>query len=187
MAAGLAARGYLLMEERLMPYATYAETFVDSDGNPKPSIEVPESCIDSAEYIIRTIATNGARQSRSKVGPDMLAEFDNMDFNASKDDILAIKKRANSYNFAGLPDGLPDVGQGIILLNRTNGDLEYNMHLGAIVAKSPGKAVISHMFQTVRSYAQKPLEVLEITSAADFADKTFGRNANLYAAGLLKT
>jgi hypothetical protein len=165
-----------------MAYDKYEDLFVDANGRPKGSIAVPESCIDSAEYIIRQIATKGARLSRGKVGPDMAADFANLSFNASTDDFLSLKKKPQDYPFADLPD----VGQGIILLNKTTNDLTYNMHLGAIVARSKGRAVISHMFQQVRSYIQKPLIVIEITSAADFAKQTFGSGANLFAAGLLR-
>ena len=165
-----------------MPYADYSSMFVDQDGNALSTIQVPESCIDSAEYIMRRIADPNARQTRHRAGRSILATFSNRNFNASEDDFM-------KFNLEGLRShaftGLPDVGQGIILLNKTKKDLKYNMHLGAIVAKEDRRAVISDMYQEVRSYTYKPLKVIEITSVDDFARRTFEEQANCYAAGLL--
>jgi hypothetical protein len=165
-----------------MPYADYSSMFVDQNGKALSTAQVPESCIDSAEYIMRRIADPNARQTRNRTGKSILAKFSNRTFNASKDDFM-------KFNLQGLQShaftGLPEVGQGIILLNKTNNDLQYNMHLGAIVAKEDRRAVISHMYQEVRSYTYKPLKVIDIISVDDFARKTFDAQANCYAAGLL--
>jgi hypothetical protein len=166
-----------------MAYTDYAKLFVNAEGAPHASIEVAESCIDSAEYIIRQIATEGARIARGSAGPDMMAQFGNWEFNASTEEFLKAKKKPLDYPFSSFPK----VGEGIILLNKTGSDLPYNMHFGAIVARGDTSAVISHMFQQVRSYIQKPLIALEISSIADFAIKTFGaKHASLFAVGLLK-
>ncbi len=165
-----------------MAYTDHEPMFVNADGNALGSVEVPESCIDSAEFIIRRIATKGARLSRGKVGPDMMAHFGNMVVNASQDDLMDLPARPADYAFTDVPQ----VGEGIILLNKTKTDLSYNMHLGAVVARSAGRASISHMFELVKSYSTKPLIVLHITSAADFAVQTFGADAKLYAVGLLR-
>jgi hypothetical protein len=165
-----------------MPYAEYSPLFVDQNGAALPTVQVPQSCIDSAEHIMRRIADPTARPTRSRPGKSILAKFSNRSFNASEDDFMKFKLEGlQSHAFTGLPD----IGQGIILLNKTRQDLDYNMHLGAIVAKGSGRAVISHMFQEVRSYTLAPLKVIEITSAANFASRTFGKQANCYAAGLL--
>jgi hypothetical protein len=165
-----------------MPYADYAKMYVDQNGEALSTVQVPESCIDSAEHIMRAIADPKARPTRSRPGKGILAKFSNRSFNASEDDFMKFKLDGlQSHAFTGLPD----VGQGIILLNKTKQDLKYNMHLGAIVAKGDGRAVISQMFQEVRSYSYAPLEVIEITSHIDFANKTFREKANCYAAGLL--
>jgi hypothetical protein len=111
----------------------------------------------------------------------MKATFANLEFDASTDEFLANPTIPNSYQFTDLPD----VGEGIVLLNKTGSNLKYNMHFGAILAKEPGKAIISHMFQVVESPSYKPLVVLQISSAANFADQTFGGDAHLYAIGLL--
>jgi hypothetical protein len=155
--------------------------FVDSDGNKLAGVEVPESCIDSAEFIIRRIATEGARLSRNNTGPDMIATFANFTCNASTVDLMKLPNLPQNYDFKNLPD----VGQGIILLSRSESDLTYNMHLGAIVAKNSDEALISHMFQVVKSPIHKPLIVLKISSVEDFADQTFGKASDLYAYGLL--
>jgi hypothetical protein len=171
----------LNFDEQVMAFDTYSDQFVDKDGKVLTGVQVYESCIDSAEYIIRQIATKGARLTRGKTGPDMMAEFLGLSFNASTVEFLKEDYTLHDYKFADLPE----VGQGLILLNKTGSDLKYNMHLGAVLARSPGKAIVSHMFQHVRSFTQKPLIVLEITSAADFATKTFGTSAKCFAAGLL--
>ena len=163
-----------------MSYANFESMFVDAAGAPKAGVLVPESCIDSAEFIIRRIATKGSRLTRTNTGPNMMAKFGNMEFNASTEDFVN-RRGPQDYPFAGLPD----IGQGIILLNKTRTDLSYNMHLGAIVAKDARIAVISHMFQMVRSYTQEELKVMEITSVDDFRNQTFGGRARLYAVGLL--
>src|SRR5882757_1667908 len=96
-----------------MAYEDYASAFVDAQGDAL-NIQVSESCIESAEFIIRTIAMakNGGKLVRNN-GPAMWAEFENIDFNASEEDIMT-KEGARSYKFAALPQ----VGEGIILLRR---------------------------------------------------------------------
>jgi hypothetical protein len=165
-----------------MPYDQYSDLFVDKEGIALTGVLVPESCIDSSEYIIRRIATKGARLTRGRNGPDMIAEFLGLTFNASTEEFLKKDYTLHDYNFADLPS----VGQGIILLNKTASDLKYNMHLGAVVARSAGKVVISNMFQQVRSPKEEQLRVVEISSPADFARKTFGTGAKCFAAGLLR-
>jgi hypothetical protein len=170
-----------------MAYEDYASAFVDAQGDAL-NIQVSESCIESAEFIIRTIAMakNGGKLVRNN-GPAMWAEFENIDFNASEEDIMT-KEGARSYKFAALPQ----VGEGIILLRRKllseGKKTGYNMHLGAILARNETQAVISNMFQVVEKNGTAPLKVIQISSAADFAQQTFGKGKNgedLYAAGLL--
>lgn len=163
-----------------MPYTNYADWLVDSSGNVLSKAIVPESCIQSAETIIQQIYHGGGRISRST---HMFAHFKNLTFDASTDDVLSYSGSAlKSYQTY---DWLPDYGQGIVLLNKTSGDLQYNMHFGTVVAWKSGEAVISHMFEQVPNSSYALLQVITIASAVDFAQKTFGSGAGNYAIGLL--
>jgi hypothetical protein len=163
-----------------MAYTDYSDLFVDSDGNALSDCLVFESCIDSAEQIIQEIAAG--KRGRSRHGKTVYAHFGNGTYNLKTDDLMTIKG-ATSYPSLGLPK----VGEGIILLNMTNGDLPYNLHCGAVVAKQGGQAVISHMFQLQQSPKAAQLIVIEITSPSDFARKTFSGSAGKYAVGWLST
>src|ERR1700730_1453023 len=93
---------------------------------------VPDSCIESAEYIIqcfhrRQILNWEKGQIKD---PQVYAHFANDKLNITKDAIMK-KDLTNfsSWKFTKLPES----GQGICLINKTNKDNPSNMHFMAVI------------------------------------------------------
>ena len=187
-------------------YTKYCSTYVDEYGRAK-GVDVPESCIDSTEQIMRNIylIIKGQRPTRAKLSQlNLMAYFGGgVQFNASNELFMEkefIDKKApnglTNYGFDMPASGefsprtgrIPMVGEGLILLNKTQENLDYNMHFGAIVARNNdgSQAIISNMYQVVRNFSTKTLNVLEIISPDDFCVKTFRDDASKYAIGILK-
>lgn len=160
-----------------------------SSRGTRGSKKVPKSCIESAEYIIQCYA-NGklldwkAGESRS---PHVYGYFGNKTINISDTaDFHLSAAGLKDYDFK---DSLPNEGQGLICLNKTKDDLDYNMHLGAVVAVNPeeGKVLISNMMEQAHiAVSLTTIEYIEISSVSDFITTNFGDDgADKYALGLL--
>lgn len=169
-----------------MSYPNYEKHFVDSDGVPLDGVLVPESCINSTEWIIRKFKAGG-RSTRSKA--PMFAFFlddknSQVKFDASNDNVL-------DYVGIGLKDhpflGLPKVGQGIALLRQTKtSGAAYDMHFGAVLASDGSRIVVSNMMAQVANEQMVPLEVVTVQSVREFAVLAFGSTARSFAAGLVE-
>lgn len=122
-------------------WAVHEQLFnrVDDDPSPgyahyTPRRQLPESCIESAEYAIQLFHDAGLAwgpdQERT---PNVLADFGNrVQLNVTTSpDLQDRVTGVHSYPFASLPQ----VGEGIIIANRTDQDLPFNLHLGAVVAR----------------------------------------------------
>jgi hypothetical protein len=162
--------------------------------------KVPNSCIESAEYIIQCIASNTVLdwepgQSRK---PHVFAHFGNgVTFNISNTTNFHNKapKGLADFPFECLRGGLPGLGEGLICLNKTGKDLYYNMHLGGVVvvmenAGFPPSYVveISNMMEPFNKEVKLvKLQSKLITTADQFRSGSFGTSAGDYALGFLTT
>ena len=166
-----------------------AVLFVNSELDPIQL--VPESCIESAEYIIQCTAKSEILPwtQQEEREPYIYGLFGN-------GVILNITQHENPPNGGtGLLDfvftELPNVGEGLILLNKTTKNKPFNMHLGAVVAKGLSHLgetyiLISHMFHLKNDYGMEKLITLKITDVNDFRKKTFPNDTASYALGLLR-
>lgn len=156
-----------------MPWSKFNALFVNGSG--KAQVRVPKSCIESAEYIIQCIAQNSILKYNYQEirSPDVVAVFGHRRFNITRDaDIQNDAEGITDYDFSCC---LPEVGEGIILLNKTKSDKKYNMHLGAVVARDSNKALISHMMENPKGkVVLAELETIEISCPEDFRTATFG-------------
>jgi len=178
----------------------HAALFVDAAGAPKPDAKVPNSCIESAEYVIQCIAqdkmlpwTHG--DSRK---PHVLAHFGNGLFcNISDADVIAWAF-SNASTLVDYPFGthgfshLPKVGRGLMLLHKTKLESKvYHMHLAATVASwgshPKTKIAVTDMFEAwTGPVTLQPLKVRAVSDIGkDFRDAFFGPQASEYVVGLL--
>jgi hypothetical protein len=153
--------------------------------------QVPDSCIESAEYIIQSIygENHGQRplrwvRSGIERSTHVIANFGNRTI------CITATLNFHDQDFSDLVDynfvSLPNVGEGLICLNKTS-NLLYNMHLGAIVASNANQAQISNMMeQKGNEVKMVPLQTIKIIHCDDFREETFGSLASKYALGLLK-
>jgi len=152
------------------------------------SKKVPKSCIESAEYIIQCYANGGLLDWAAGVDrdPHVYATFGDRKYNISAEENFHQKAEGTTnYKF----DALPAEGSGLICLNKTSGDLGYNMHLGAVVAVNPeeGKILISNMMEAAHvAVSLATIEVIEISSPEEFIVANFGEEGlGQYALGIL--
>lgn len=153
-----------------------------------PCLQVPESCIESAEFIIQCIANKsylGWKEGKTRK-PHVMAEFGfNKKFNITTqanfhEDPSCVGLR--SYSFGSW---VPDIGQGLILLNKKSADAStYNMHFGAIVAVDGSDYYISDVSDSgggVKLIGGWPVK--KITNVNDFRIPGYPKTD--YAIGLL--
>jgi hypothetical protein len=162
--------------------------------------KVPNSCIESAEYIIQCIASNRVLewkpgQSRE---PHVYAHFGKgvvVNISNTPDFHNKVPRGLTDFPFDSLRGGLPGLGEGLICLNRTGTDLRYNMHLGAVVlvmerAGTPPEYVveISDMMEPFDQEVELvKLKSKLIRTADQFRSDSFRSWAPNYALGLLTT
>ena len=167
-----------------MPWATYSELFMSGSGRLRNP--VPRSCIESAEYVIQCIASRmllewSANQARD---PHVEAHFGNgvtIDITA-KENFQDSAEGLTDYPFTGLPQ----VGEGIICLNKTKTDLYYNMHLGAVIARSGDRALLTNMMEAPHIAVMKAvIEPIEIGTADEFRSQNLAESRH-FALGLLR-
>jgi hypothetical protein len=106
---------------------------------------------------------------------------------SAHEDLASAGTGLTDYNFISLPE----VGEGLICLNKTKSDKNYNMHLGAVVAKGKDDdgdfILISHMFEPEGDVGLSDLILLKLYDPKDFRKQTFGSYAHTqYAVGLLR-
>ena len=174
----------------------FSPLFADAQGNPTGN--VPESCIESAEYIIQCIA-NGTTYSwvanQPPRNPHVIAHLGNgKTINISTQrDLLEAAELSCSYNF----NGLPKLGQGLICVNRTTRDIKpYNMHLGAVIATEMGgsksRPVISKvLISEISEVNPSNVQMIQLdasntkwySSVAEFRGNLYDENC--FALGLL--
>jgi hypothetical protein len=157
------------------------------DNSFSPRLPIPKSCIEGAEYIIQCIAKNSALAWKPNTtrNPHVWAEFGSgIKFNISKEPNFHMDKKCvglRSYIFGG---GLPDVGCGLILLNKTSSDSNtFNMHLGAVVAREDGYTYISDVSEKGKVQMISNWPVKKITHVSEF--RIPGYPTSEYAVGLL--
>lgn len=158
------------------------------DNSHSPRLQIPRSCVEGAEYIIQCIAMNSVLvwKPNTTRDPNVWAEFGGgIKFNISKEANFHKDKRCvglRSYIFGS---SLPTIGCGLILLNKTSSDAnDFNMHLGAIVAREDGYTYISDVSQTTTKVVMVgDWPVKKITQVSDFRDT--GYPAREFAVGLL--
>lgn len=154
----------------------------------KPALSIPQSCIEGAEYIIQSIklgdyALSWAEGTTRK--PHVLAVFGgNVQFNISNDPDIQNDSRCSTLTDYSFGSG-PDIGQGIILLNKTKKNKSFNMHLGAVVAVEGGKIYMSNVAESGTVVMVKNWDVLAISKAEDFRTSN-GFSDKSFAIGLLK-
>lgn len=168
-----------------MPWSRYSELFVTRGG--RSSGNVPRSCIESAEYVIQSIAEGRRLEWRAGETrePHVIAHFKGVTI-----DITATPDFHRRREIAGVEDysftSLPEIGEGLICVNKTGEDLAYNMHLGAVVARDDDRALISNMMEEVgMSVMMVILQTIEIGSPYDFRSRNFSGIDDKYALGLL--
>lgn len=168
-----------------MAWDRYSELFVTRGG--RSSANVPRSCIESAEYIIQSIAEGRRLEWRSGETrePHVIAHFKDVTI-----DITATPDFHRSRDVAGVEDyrfaALPEIGQGLICVNKTGDELGYNMHLGAVVARDDDRALISNMMEEVGiAVMMVILHTIEIGSPYEFRSRNFSGIDDKYALGLL--
>ena len=166
-----------------MPVTQSRPPFTSRSG--RGIVNVPNSCIESAEYIIQSISNvnllpwkRGQSQS-----PNVIATFGDREINISETENFHRNTRGiTSYKF----DSLPNIGQGIICLNKTVEDLPYNMHLGAVVASSDESVLISNMMEPEGEVGMALINIIEINNAEEFLTNNFGDMSSKYIIGILR-
>lgn len=155
----------------------------------KAALSVPKSCIESTEYIIRSIALNNYSLSWTEgeaQKPYVLAVFGGgRTFNIS-----AGSNFHNSPECVGLADFNFNtinlqLGHGIILLNnRSHNTGQYNMHLGAVVAIEGGYIYLSDVSEHGKVYMTKSWAVNRVRNLNEFRGHDYAASKG-YAMGLL--
>lgn len=149
---------------------------------------VPNSCIESAEYIIQCYAKGAILdwEAGASRKPHVYATFGNKRFNISEtENFHLLASGIKDFDFKGT---LPGEGSGIICLNKTSEDLGYNMHLGAVVAvdTEAKKILISNMMEPAHmAVKMKTIDYIELASPEEFLTINFEEAAVKYAIGLL--
>lgn len=151
----------------------------------------PRSCIESAEYLIQCIAAGkklawaGANKT---ITPHVIAEFGDgvtIDISAEVNFSDTARPQLKDYEF---PDGLPQIGQGLICLRRVPSEEGYAMHLGAVIAVGEGGDVarISNMMEaaSVKVEFATP-QTIDIGSVEAFRSDN-GLDDSEYALGILR-
>ncbi|HEY6528489.1 MAG TPA: hypothetical protein VIZ65_07330 [Cellvibrionaceae bacterium] len=135
--------------------------------------QVPNSCIESAEFILQVI-NSGTNDSvtwdRAEVSrtPHVYAEFKSHYINITDtaDFHDYITESIVSYPFGS---SLPTLGEGICLVNKGQDSGGYNMHFGAVVAVQNGSVEISDMNEPNNApVGLAPLETITIKNVNDF-------------------
>ncbi len=156
-------------------------------------LPVPGSCIESAEYVIQCLANNNRHHWHvgQTVEPHVLAKFGNTTFNISEEPNFHRDSRCLSLTDHAF-NGLPQLGQGIILLNKTAEEGNpYNMHLGAVVATCGTKTRTTKIYLTdVSEQRDSAVVMVDFTPRAcqsinDF--RGFDYPSARFAIGLLET
>ncbi len=166
---------------------------VNDDGS-VGMFEVPESCIESAEYLIQCCYIGKAiRWNSGSKRPDVFAHMGNAIINitATEDCHTTVMPAHGSYPFSQLPV----LGEGIVLFNvgKDAGKGGYNMHFMAVVATGsfggrPAVLVSNMMERQLRAGERtkmKQLQVLIVTDPTTLAAAFFGSKGKNYLTGLL--
>ncbi len=162
-----------------------------------PLEEVPESCIESAEYIIQSII-NGKRhvwEENKTVDPHVYAIFANgVEFDISECENFheKIDEKVGDYPFQTLRGGLPGIGQGLVCVNKHWRNRHYNMHLGAVVASARLKnakhaVILSNMMHTEKMVEMVELQTTKWISSPDQFRSLLSSSYRNFALGLLAT
>jgi hypothetical protein len=171
----------------------YLSDFVLASGEPGYyPCELPNSCIESAEYAIQVYHRGEKFKwvSGRENDPHVWAIFGDgvevditstqlLDFAQGKGDTL------KDYNFNG---SLPGLGEGLILLHKRDFEAKvYHMHLAAVLAQFPDSIVISKMAESLSLTPKMATpKVEEISSTDEFRTRWFPDNPGDYAIGLLR-
>lgn len=142
---------------------------VDDNGMQtyKQALGVPESCIESAEYILQVTAGASTDWVRGKERePYMIAAFGNKTLNATTGDFVNEIDGVTDYDF----NLIPNVGQGIVIANSGIDDDGYNMHFGAVFARHKTKnvAIISNLCEKADVKLINPCNFIFIDSVDSF-------------------
>ena len=159
--------------------------FVDISFNPR--LPIPSSCIEGAEYIIQCISKGSilAWKKNTARKPHVWAEFGGgVKFNISNQPDFHTDPKCvglKSYPFGST---LPNIGYGLILLNKTSTDAtSYNMHLGAVVAVDDSYTYISDVSEGKTVSLVNNWPVKKITQVGDF--RIPGYPTKEFAVGIL--
>ena len=151
-----------------------------------PRRKLPKSCIESAEFAIQLHHNPGHRwRPDQERKPHVTATF-------GGGTVLDVTSSTNLVDdFAGVASypftKLPKVGQGVIIANRAEEDADdYNMHLGATVARHKTKeaAILTDLAESGDVTLVIPWSIKLIRNVDDFrGDDYVGSD---FALGLLK-
>lgn len=168
------------------------ELFTRTDGRPHhgysvytPRRSLPRSCIESAEFAIQLNHDPGLKwkpdQERT---PHVTATFGSGSIDVTSSMDLADELTGvTSYPFTTLPQ----VGEGVIIANRTKKDKHYNMHLGAVVARHDSKeaCILTDLAESGAVKMVIPWSIKLVRSVDDFRGSDYqGKD---FALGLLST
>ncbi len=174
---------------------SFSSLFMKQNGNVSDLAMVPNSCIESAEYIMQC-------QSRGEIftwtstppatSPSVEAVFGNgVRVDISKTELIAWAGQ-NGSKLTDYPfTTLPSVGEGIILLHKKNlTGIYYHMHLVAVLAcygDPTDEITVSAMAEPKSGTVNMAtLKVKSITDLDEFRSEWFERQEAEYAIGLLR-
>jgi hypothetical protein len=148
---------------------------------------VPRSCIESAEFIIQCyvaghILSWQRLQSRE---PHIIALFGggkSYNVTDTQDFHNLVVSGLEDYHFTSMPT----VGEGLICVNKTSEQLDYNMHAGAVIGVFEDETLISNMMEPFGVPVNlTTLQTISIRTPQDFRSLNLD-DADKYALGLLK-
>lgn len=153
--------------------------------------QVPESCIESTEYIMRVMSErsskdvvwNGAGSGSERHG--VTATFGggfSINISTTENFHTLIPTGTTSYAFTSLPS----LGQGLCIVRvKPGGTSPYDMHFGAVFAQQDGQVSISDMSEpeNYNGTATAALVSQNITTVGGFRDHNYPEA--FFAIGLL--
>lgn len=147
-----------------------------SSGLFNESSQVPNSCIESAEYIIQATATAkipAKWTSGAATKPHVWAVFHSHMVNISNTPNFhnLVDSSVKEYPFAGT---LPGLGEGLCIVNTGADNKGYNMHFGAVVRVGRGRVDVSDMSEIITETPQLvKIKVAALTKVDDFRGQTY--------------
>lgn len=153
--------------------------------------QVPNSCIEAAEFLVQVMAGKGKSVTWHKSGairkPHVYAEFASCYVNITATDNFhnLVTQSVKDYPFN---NALPTKGEGICLVNKLQ-DADpnaFNMHFGAVVKTGTGTVEVSDMNEPGNGVVGlAPLVTTTIRKVDDFRGGDYPKSR--YALGKLTT